>query len=171
VVDLTEVPEVDSQLERSDRELIVAMRQSGARPSVSELSRSLVLARGTVQARIERLESRGVVIGYGPEIDSSAAGLGVRAFTTLSIAQGEHEAAITGLTRIPEVVEVNTVTGDGDLVLFIVATSIDHLHDVIQRVAAVPEVSHTSTQLVLATPLKRSVADLLGVLDGHWWDD
>jgi DNA-binding Lrp family transcriptional regulator len=161
---------MSSRLDRADRDLIAAIRKRRPRPSVSDLARTLSLARGTVQARVERLEARGVVVGYGPEIDNARAGFDVKAFTTLSIAQGEHDRTVAHLSRIPEVIEVDTITGDGDLLLHIVATSIGHLHDVIQRVAAVPEVSHTSTQLALATPLKRSVADLIGQLDDRWFD-
>ena len=58
------------------------------RIGVLELSRVLQVARGTVQARLDRLERSGVITGYGPEIDVAAAGYPVQAFVTLDIAQG-----------------------------------------------------------------------------------
>lgn len=147
-------------LDDTDRRLIAALRRR-PRAGISELARTLGLARGTVQTRMERLETRGVLVGFGPDIAPDAAGYDVRAFTTLSIAQGRHDDCVARLRDVPEVLEVHTVTGSGDLLVKIVATSNHHLHEVLQQVAAIPEVSHTETHLSLATPLLRSVADLV----------
>jgi len=147
-------------LDRSDQLLISALRRR-PRASVSELARRLSLARGTIRTRLDRLEARDVIRGYGPDVDASAAGFDVRAFTTLSIAQGRHDPTVARLKMIPEVVEIHTVTGAGDLLLRIVATTNDHLHEVLQRVASLPDVDRTETQLALATPLQRTVADLI----------
>ena len=131
--------------------------------SVSELARQTGLARGTVHSRLARLDERGVIIGYGPDIDARAAGYDVQAFASVSIAQGRHDETIAKLSEIPEVVEVHTVTGDGDLLLRIIATNNDHLHEILQAVTHIPEVGRTETQLALATPVQRSVADLIAL--------
>ena len=65
-----------------------------ARPRIGVLdaSRRLGVARGTVQARLDRLRSRGVITGFGPEVDPAALGYGVTAFVTLEIRQaGGHD--------------------------------------------------------------------------------
>ncbi len=120
------------------------------------------MARGTVQSRLDRLIERGIITGFGPDIEAAAAGYDVRAFTTLSIAQGRHDRTIQHLSSIPEVLEIHTVTGAGDLLLKIVATTNEDLHRILQEISALDEVSHTETQLALATPLLRTVADLIG---------
>ncbi|HET9441858.1 MAG TPA: AsnC family transcriptional regulator, partial [Acidimicrobiales bacterium] len=38
------------------------------RAGVMDLARRLGVARGTVQARLDRLQARGVVSGFGPEV-------------------------------------------------------------------------------------------------------
>ena len=53
------------------------------RVGVLEASRRLRVARGTVQARLERMAERGVITGYGPEVDPAAIGYEVTAFITL----------------------------------------------------------------------------------------
>ena len=58
------------------------------RAGVLELSRLTGVARATVTARLQRLEDAGIVTGYGPDLDVTAAGFGVHAFVTLEIAQG-----------------------------------------------------------------------------------
>jgi DNA-binding Lrp family transcriptional regulator len=55
--------------------LDVALRELLAtepRVGVLEASRRLRVARGTVQAPLERLRERGVITGYGPEVDFCA---------------------------------------------------------------------------------------------------
>ena len=52
-----------------------------------EASRRLGVARGTVQAHLERMQERGVITGYGPNVDPAALGHEVTAFNTLEIRQ------------------------------------------------------------------------------------
>ncbi len=149
-----------------DARLIGLLRSSPNLPVV-EMARRLEVARGTVQARLDRLGREGVITGYGPDIDAAAAGYGVLAFTTLEIAQGSDAQILAGLDSIPEVLEVHAVTGPGDLHLRIVASSNDHLHDVLQRVLALAGITRTETQLALFTPIDRSIADLVAYDDAR----
>ncbi len=102
-----------------------------------------------------------MIVGYGPDIDPAAAGLGVLAFTTLAISQGSHNRVVAHLRTIPEILEIHTVTGSGDLLVRIVARSNDHLHLVLQRVVSSPDVNRTETQLALSSTVLRTLADLV----------
>jgi DNA-binding Lrp family transcriptional regulator len=154
------VSTVINELDSTDQHLITLLRHH-PRASVSELARRSGLARGTVHTRLERLEQSAVVRGFGPDVDAKLAGYDVQAFTSVSIAQGRHDETIAKLAALPEVIEVHTVTGDGDLLLRIVASTNDHLNDVLQEITHIPEVGRTQTQLALASPVQRSVADLI----------
>jgi len=147
-------------LDRTDLGLLAALR-SNPKASHAELARDVGIARGTVYSRLDRLEAEGVIAGYGPDIDATRAGLGVLAFTTLEISQGSHDETVRALAAIIEVIEVNTVTGSGDLLCRIVARSNDHLHDILQRVADVATVQRSQSQLALATAHRRSVIDVV----------
>ncbi len=152
------------QLERSVDSIdtrILAALDTALRPSVSELARTLSIARGTVHARLERLRRDKILEGYGPEIDPGKAGFPVKAFTTVSILQGQLDEVLAELKRIPEVLEAHVVTGRGDLLLAVAARSNDDLHEILQTVASIEQVSELSTQLALSSPLRRSVAGLL----------
>ena len=140
--------------------LIAALRRE-PRASIAELARTVKISRGTAYSRLDRLEREGVITGYGPDIDEARAGFIVQAFTTLEISQGAHAETIEGLSTIPEILEIHTVTGGGDLLCRIVARSNDHLHEVLQRVVAVTSVTRTETQLALSSTPRRTVADLL----------
>jgi len=150
---------VPNQLSELDQTLIATMRaRSGV--SISELSRVVGVARATVQSRLLRLRDRGVILGYGPDVDAAAAGFDVLAFVTVEIAQGAHDDTVNALRAIPEILEIHTVTGPGDLLCRVVARNNDHLHQVLQRVAQVDEVARTESHLALSSPVVRTVADL-----------
>jgi len=146
------VDELDRRLVRASADV--------TRPGVLELSRRLGIARGTVQARLDRLRATGVVSGFGPYLDLKALGYSVLAFTTLEIAQGQEGPVIDRLRTVPEVLEVHKVTGPGDLLLRVVARTNEHLHDVLEQVLATPGILRTTTVLALTSPVQRSAADL-----------
>ncbi|MDQ1400017.1 MAG: hypothetical protein QOK20_1949, partial [Acidimicrobiaceae bacterium] len=82
-----EAPASPDRLDALDRRLLATLA-AAPRAGVLELARQLGVARGTVQARLDRLQRRGIVTGFGPDIDVRALGYEVQAFTTLEIAQG-----------------------------------------------------------------------------------
>jgi DNA-binding Lrp family transcriptional regulator len=122
------------------------------RVGVLEASRRLGVARGTVQARLDRLQSSGVVRGWGPDVDAAALGFGVTAFVTLEIRQVRgHDPLAQRLAAIPEVLEIHTITGSGDLLCRVVARSNADLQRVIDTIVTVEGVERTSTTIALAT--------------------
>lgn len=147
-------------LDDTDRKLLLALRKN-PRASLTSLARRIDVARGTIYSRLERLEGNGVITGYGPEINPTAAGFSVLAFCTLEIQQGSHAKTTSLLAELREVLEIHTVTGDGDLLLRVIATSNDHLHEVVQAISAIPTVARTQTQLALATTVNRPATHVL----------
>lgn len=131
------------------------------RLGVLECSRRLGVARGTVQARLDRLVERGVLAGFPPSVDLAAMGFGLTAFAVLEIAQGHREAVTARLAAIDEVCEVHATTGQGDLLVRMVARSNDDLQRVIDAVVDVPGVTRTSTSIALSTPVAPRVRPLL----------
>ena len=127
-----------------------------------EASRRLGVARGTVQARLDRLQARGVITGFGPEVDPAALGYPVTAFVTLEIRQaGGHDPVAARLAAIPEVLEVHTITGGGDMLCRVVARSNADLQRVIDAIVDVHGVVRTSTVIALDTPVPYRVLPLV----------
>lgn len=147
------------QLDDIDRSILRILRHKPRTP-VAQLARLAAVARGTAQARIDRLERLGAIVGYGPDIDGPTIGFGVLSFVTLEIAQGQDDAIVEFLAAVPEVLEVHAITGPGDLLCRIVARSNDHLDEVLQRVLAAPGAQRSSTQLVLKSRFRRAEIDL-----------
>ena len=154
------VEHMSQPLDQLDVHIIAELRRH-PRTSMADLARSLGVARGTVYARLDRLENTGTISGYGPDIAPSGVGLDVLAFCTLEIAQGSHDKTAASLASIAQILAIHTVTGTGDLHCRVVARSNDHLHEVLQLIAAIPTVLRSQTQLALSTVLDRSIADVL----------
>ena len=131
------------------------------RIGVLEASRRLGVARGTVQARLDKLVSSGVVTGWGPELSPEALGFPVTAFLTLEIRQGAgHDTIATHLATIPEVLEAFTITGAGDMWCRVVARTNADLQRVIDQVLAHPGIERSTTVIALATQIPHRVGPL-----------
>ncbi|GAA0407666.1 MULTISPECIES: Lrp/AsnC family transcriptional regulator [Acrocarpospora] len=133
---------------------LVALLEEEPRIGVLECSRRLNVARGTVQARLDRLAARGVITGYGPQIDPAALGFDVTAFVTLQIRQvSGHDPVADRLALIPEVLEVHTITGGHDMLCRVVARSNADLQRVIDQIVDVHGVVRTESVIALDTPV------------------
>ena len=133
-----------------DGRLIRALAET-PRAGIMELARQLGVARGTVQARLDKLLARGIVTGFGPDLDLPELGYQVLAFTTLEIAQGRLDDVVSHIEAIPEVLEVHAITGPGDLHCRVVAHTNDHLQTVINRMLEVQGIVRTSTVIAMTT--------------------
>jgi DNA-binding Lrp family transcriptional regulator len=139
-------------IDRLDARLLRALADS-PRAGVMELARQLEVARGTVQARLEKLQQRGVIRGFAPEVDLRTIGYEVLAFVNLEIAQGRLADVVEHLASIPEVLEVHSTTGLGDLHARVIARNNEHLQEVIGAILAVQGISRTTTQIALTEQL------------------
>jgi DNA-binding Lrp family transcriptional regulator len=135
-------------IDELDAKLITALAQT-PRAGVMELARQLGVARGTIQARLDKLQARGVITGFDPDLHLETLGYEVLAFVTLEIAQGRLTDVVDHLADIPEVIEAHSTTGPGDLHCRVVARTNEHLQSVINRVLEVSGIVRTSTQIAL----------------------
>ncbi|POX43234.1 AsnC family transcriptional regulator [Streptomyces sp. Ru73] len=119
------------------------------RTSVREYARILGVARGTVQARLDRLERDGVITAYGPRLSPAALGHPVTAFAHIEVTQGHLEEVAALLSEVPQIIEAFSTTGGGDLLAKVVARDAAHLEDVIQRLINMPGVVRTRTEVAL----------------------
>ena len=154
------------QIDQLDGRLI-ALLAAEPRIGVLECSRRLRVARGTVQARLDKLAARGVILGYGPQISPAALGYAVTAFVTLEISQRHgHDPVAAHLSGIPEVLEAHTITGSGDLMCRIVARSNADLQRVIDLIVAYEGIVRASTIIALHEQIPYRVLPLVDAASG-----
>ena len=161
---LGNLPSLEPFVDALDRRLI-DLFAADPRIGVLEASRRLGVARGTVQARLDKLTSSGVITSWGPDLSPAALGYPVTAFLTLEIRQDErtgggHDTVGAHLAAIPEVLEAHTITGAGDLMARVVARSNTDLQRVIDAVLANPAIVRSSTVIALATQVPYRVLPL-----------
>jgi DNA-binding Lrp family transcriptional regulator len=156
---------VTTPIDNLDRRLIRALSET-PRAGVLELARRLSVARGTVQARLDRLQQRGVVTGFGPDLDPAAMGYGVLAFATLEIAQGRLDDVVAHLKDIPEVLEAHATSGTGDLHCRVVARTNSGLQEVINRILEVQGIDRSTTVIALSDQIRYRLLPLVDAAAG-----
>ena len=143
-----------------DARLLETMR-AHPRIGLTELARLLGVARGTVQARVDKLTTRGVITDFGPTVAPEGLGYPILAFVSLQIAQGRLAEAVHDLGALPEILEVYGTSGQADLLCRVVAQSTSDLQEVIARILASPAVQRTDTTMALSTQIPYRIEPLL----------
>lgn len=143
-----------------DLALLTALR-AHPRSGDLQLSRLVEVARATVQSRLRRLEAAGIITGWGPDVDVSAAGFDVQAFISLEIAQGALDRVRDELLAIPHVVEAYATTGTSDLLCRVSASSHAELQEVVLRLNRSATVVRSTSVVVLSVVIAPRVLPLL----------
>ncbi|SHK91650.1 Lrp/AsnC family transcriptional regulator [Actinacidiphila paucisporea] len=140
---------------------LITLLDREPRIGVLEASRRLGVARGTVQARLDRLRAHGVIRGFGPQVDPAALGYPVTAFATLEITQGQGPDVRAHLASVPEVLELHTTTGEGDMLCRLVARSNADLQRVIDKVVGFEGIVRAATAIVMENPVPLRIIPLV----------
>jgi DNA-binding Lrp family transcriptional regulator len=148
-----------------DERLLVLLRE---RPRIGlvEAARVLGVARGTVQARLDKLQRSGIVTGFGPDIDLRRLGFPILAFVTIELQQGRLQEAIEVLSDVLEVVEVFGMTGPEDLLCRVVARDTDHLQQVLGHILSSHAIQRTSTHIALTEQISYRTRPALALAAG-----
>ncbi|MEX3968437.1 Lrp/AsnC family transcriptional regulator [Paraburkholderia sp. EG286B] len=137
-------------LDDVDRQLIALLRDN-ARLSVVALSKTLRIARATVQNRITRLEKDGVIIGYTVRLKPAVERHRIRALMSIAV-QGNRATEVVKLLRgHPSVVSIHSTNGRWDLVVELHADSLEQFDRVLGAVRLVDGIANTETSILLST--------------------
>ncbi len=148
-----------------DARLIATLRRN-PRVGLLEVARQLGVARGTVQARLAKLESTGVITGHGPEIDPHALGYPISAVVLIELAQGQLTEAVKVLEPIPEILEADGVSGPQDLICRVVARDTEHLQQVVNDLLRTPAIRRCTSYIVLSRPVPPRTGPLVASAGG-----
>lgn len=154
-----------TELDERDARLLLALAEN-PRGTVLALADRVGLSRNTVQARLARLEEQGVLGTFERRIDPAALGYPLTAFVTVRVVQRELAAVADALDRVPEVLEVHGLSGEGDLLVHVVARDADDLYRIAGQLLATKGVERTTTSLVMRSLVDFRTAPLLHRLAG-----
>ncbi|MFB7884742.1 MULTISPECIES: Lrp/AsnC family transcriptional regulator [Microbacterium] len=130
---------------------IVREVSKDARATLADLSAAVGLSVSAVQARLRRLESRGVITGYRTLVDAEAVGKPLAAFveiTPLDPAQPDNAPEL--LEHLTEIEACHSIAGDASYILLVRVASPRHLESLIRDIRAAASVN-TRTTVVLQT--------------------
>lgn len=147
-------------LDDTDRRLLKIV-MADPRVGVREFSRRLGVARGTAQARLDKLEARGVIGSWSPSLDAAALGYPLTAMVHIQMAQARLEETCAGLEEVREVLEVMSVAGEFDIVCRVAARDHAHLEEVFASIISTTGVLRTRTEVVLRRRVGPRIAQLL----------
>lgn len=138
-------------LDAKDRQ-ILALLESDARRSNSDIARITQLSAPTVAERIARLRDIGVIRGFTTMIDAAKVGLPVSAIIEFRPHTMTDMEAIDFATRFPQIRDCYRVTGNALLVLHVRVADNDGLKALL---ADLYKQGETRTSVVLHTEVDR----------------
>ena len=136
---------------------IIGLLGADARMSVATLSRRLKVARSTIQARLERLETSGVIAGYPLKLGEGAREGRLRASVLLTVEPRAPAAILTRLKAVSEVERVFTTSGRFDLLLQVACPNTQVLDQVLDQIGAMTGVKSSESLIHLSTKIDRAV--------------
>jgi len=135
---------------------IIGLLGADARMSVATLARRLKVARSTIQARLERLETSGIIAGYTLRLGEAARQNRIRASILLTIEPRAQAAILTRLKAIAEVERCFTTSGRFDLLLQVAAASTAQLDQVLDEIGSMTGVKSSESLIHLSTRIDRA---------------
>jgi len=146
------------ELEAVDRHICRLLAADG-RISFTDLGKQTGLSTSAVHQRVKRLEQRGVIRGYGIDLDFREIGLSVTAFISIRpIDPSQPDDSPDRVADIPEIEACHSVAGDESYILKVRVGEPSDLEDLLARIRAKANVS-TRTTMVLSTPFENRAVD------------
>ena len=142
-----------------DRQLVAALLADG-RATFTTLAGVTGLSVSAVQARVRRLESRGVLRGYAAVADPSALGLPLAAFVAITpLDPAQPDDAPERLAGIAAIEACHSVAGEESYLLLVRVASPAALEDLLLQIRTTANV-RTRTTVVLQTYYEHRPPDL-----------
>lgn len=136
---------------------LLSLLAANARLPVATLGKKLKVARSTVQARLDRLETSGVIAGYTLRLGETTRDARVIATVLLQIEPRSTPTVLQRLKTIPEVTQAHTTSGRSDLTLRLSAQTTADLDRVLDAIGGIPGVQDSETLIHLTTKIDRGV--------------
>ncbi|MBS3806449.1 MAG: Lrp/AsnC family transcriptional regulator [Bacteroidales bacterium] len=142
-------------IDHYNRKILLELQYDG-RISYTELGKKVGLTGPAVKERVHKLEEAGVIKGYRVRLDLSKVGYTMTAIINFKMNPGSIKRFIDELAKIPEVIEVNRITGGDNMIIKVALKETRHLEKLINRFI---EYGVPTTSIVLSTPIQDKVMD------------
>ena len=140
-------------MDKIDHRILEILQHDGSL-GAAEISERLGLSTDVCWRRIQRLQTRGVIVRTVALLDARSVNVGTTAFVTMKTAS--HSAAwydrfVETVRQIPEITEIYRMSGDVDYLLRVVVPDIDAYDAVYKRLISACEFLDVSASFALET--------------------
>ncbi|MEC4720925.1 Lrp/AsnC family transcriptional regulator [Noviherbaspirillum sp. CPCC 100848] len=139
-------------VDRHDLELLAELQRDGKLTN-STLGERIHLSTSQVSRRIQRLEETKVISHYAAILDLDVVGLGVTAFTSVTLGrhgEAQGDAFERAVADMPEVLECLSVSGEADYVLRVVTPDLASFSEfMMKRLLRLPSVVNVKSNIAL----------------------
>ncbi|BCW86421.1 Lrp/AsnC family transcriptional regulator [Paenarthrobacter ureafaciens] len=129
------------------------------------VAESTGLARNTVRSRLARYAEEKALRSFERRIDPAFLGYPLSAYVVTKVTQRKLASVGKALGEIPEVLEVQGLSGVSDLLVHVVARDADDLYRIAGRILGTDGVKRTNTGLVMRELVTYRIAQLLNADD------
>jgi len=136
-------------------ENLIGLLRLNARQSIASLARELGMSRSTVQDRLARLESSGLIKGYRVDLADAAGRHRIRAYATISVAPQNTAIIAAELKTFAMIDAIHTVSGKFDILVKIATDTTEEMDRMLDRIGNIPGVLKTESSIILSTKLQR----------------
>jgi DNA-binding Lrp family transcriptional regulator len=132
-----------------DHRLISALRVDGRAP-LAELAKMLGVSRGTVQNRLDRLISTGVILGFTVRVKTVAGNDRIRAIMMIQVAGKNTRKIAQALRGLPQIHTLYSTNGPFDLIAEVEVENLAEFDRVLSEVRMIDGIARSETSLLLA---------------------
>ncbi|HYD79737.1 MAG TPA: Lrp/AsnC family transcriptional regulator [Paucimonas sp.] len=135
---------------------ILALLMDDARTPVTTIAKKVSIARTTAIARIQGLEKKGIIAGYGVRLNNELYQPAVRAYVGISIDPRSAANFVRIMQTMAEVETLCAVSGTIDYMLTLRCQSTAELDRLLDQIGTIDGVRQTSTSIILTKRIDRS---------------
>jgi len=151
--------ELPVKLDETDAAIIRALMQDGRR-SFREISRLVSVSTPTVEHRVKRMVSSGIIKRMVPLLDPQKIEQGITSIISLRADPSKLEEIADSLEKIERVRSIFMTTGEGNIIIRVITDTTDGLQTFInEEIAKLP-----GTQTISTVVITRTVKDEQGVI-------
>lgn len=134
---------------------LISLLQANARASTAELARKLGLSRSTVKDRIQRLERRGIIKGYGVKLSETFGEGQITAHVMIDVDPKQSAQVVRQLLKINAIKALYAVNGIHDLLAITTTDSTQALDRALDAIGNIDGIERTVSSIVLSTKFER----------------
>jgi len=140
--------DVDSELDETDLAILSSLLNN-ARITLSKMSQDIDVPDATISHRLKRLEKH-VIKGYTVILDPEKMGLEMTAIIIIQTETEKHSAVKLALSKLDEVSEVYSVSGEYDLLIKLWAHDMEELNQIINsKIRSIDGVEDLTEMIVM----------------------